>query len=86
MPDFKHDPAECGDYAGRVRMAARIRAFLFRRSMSITSIGGMSWEPAFYKTFINLKDDGIRTLTGDQELSDFINSNVSMLRDFNMNE
>lgn len=64
----------------------RVITKAFAEFNPITSIGGMSWEPAFYKTFVNLKNDGIRTLTGDQELSDFINSNVSMLHDFDLNE
>ena len=35
---------------------------------------------------LNLKTDGIKALTGDKSLSELINSNISMLNDFSMNE
>ena len=74
-----------GNVKKDIPMDARLPYNILSKSVKefnpLTSIFGLSWEPSFYKTMLNIQSKGLDVLTGDRSISNYMIGNISALKD-----
>ena len=48
----------------------------------VNSLTSLSWEPSFYSNLVNIKNDGLKLLTGDRELAETLQRRIVAIKDF----
>lgn len=47
----------------------------------VNSLTSMSWEPSFYTNLVNIKNDGVKLLTGDREIAEALQRRIVAIKD-----
>ena len=56
------------------------------QDVSPAAIAGMSWEPGFYSTVVNLRDTAVKLFTDDDpDVQQLLTRNIGAIRDWTYN-